>query len=197
MKRNSILALTLAAVIIATTLILSGCGKSNNTANNTTNNTTSSQDADKDGVKDSEENNTNELEKATHNIGDNIRNTSDRVGEDIAFTAINFKDAIVNAGYDVKESLDTHRDYFKGTETDYLVGNDLVRIYEYDTPEAIDEDISTISGDGTVINGTTVEYTNTPRYYRKGNTLIVYDGNDQEYINHLNTLYGNPIVPAS
>ena len=181
MKRKSILALTLSAMLVMTPLLISGCGKSNNTANNTN----TSQDADKDGVKD-------DVERA----GKDVENTAERIGDDIKYTAVNFKDAIVNAGYDVKDSLDTHKDYFKGTETDYLVGDDLVRIYEYDTPEAIDEDIATISGNGTIINGTSVQFTNPPTYYRSGDTLIVYEGNNPDYINQLNTLYGAALVPA-
>ena len=203
MKRKSILALILSAMLVMTPLLISGCGNSNNTANNTN----TSQDADKDGVKDDVEragkdveNTTeragNDVKNTTERAGEDVKNTAERIGDDIKYTAVNFKDAIVNAGYDVKDSLDTHKDYFKGTETDYLVGDDLVRIYEYDTPEAIDEDIATISGNGTIINGTSVQFTNPPTYYRSGDTLIVYEGNNPDYINQLNTLYGAALVPA-
>ena len=150
-------------IALALMTLLSSASVIYGCGSNTTNNTTNN----KDGVKD--------------------------VGKDIKYTAINFKDDIVNAGHDLKESAETHWDKFKGNETDYYAGDKLVRVYEYDSKDALNADVARISSDGLSVDGEVV-YTEKPHYYTNGNTLIVYEGNDQSYINEFNTRYGNPII---
>ncbi|EHJ00014.1 hypothetical protein CDLVIII_3453 [Clostridium sp. DL-VIII] len=109
----------------------------------------------------------------------------------------NFKNDISNAGYKVIELPNSKVDYFKGNETDYKLGGDTVRLYEYNTVGDLDADINRISSDGMTISGTKANYTatNKPHYYRKGNTLIVYEGNEPAYIDEFGRLYGNTLRP--
>ncbi|MDO5517626.1 MAG: lipoprotein [Clostridium sp.] len=180
MKRKSILALTCAALVGAS-ILLSGCGEStsnnNNTSDTTDNGNTASQKLDEN------------LDKA----GDAVKDGVGDAGNAIKYGAANFKDDAVKAGYDIKDSADSVKDYFKGKETDYYLNNDLVRIYEYDDTAALDNDIATISSDGTTIGGNAV-YQTKPYYYRKGNSLIVYEGSNPAYVDEFTTLYGSPIL---
>ena len=197
MKRKSILTLSLAAML-SLGILISGCGN-NNTPNGTTNNGTNTTNNGTNAT-DNGNNATNKLDESMDKAGDAVRDGAESVkdgvegvGDAIKYTAIDVKDDLMKAGRDVKDSLDTKKDYFTATETDYLAGNDLVRVYEFDNTEDADEAVSKISSDGLSIDGTAI-YTTKPYYYRKGNTLIIYEGSNNDYITEFNTLYGNPII---
>lgn len=186
MKRKSITALTCAA-LVGTSIVLTGCGGSstNKTANNATDNgNTATQKLDESA---------NETGDAVKNGAEAVKDGVEGVGEAVKYTAVNVKDDIVKAGYDIKDSANSAKDYFKGRETDYTIDNDLVRVYEYDNTADLDADVATISTDGTTINNNAV-YTTKPYYYRKGNSLIVYEGSNPTYVDQFNTLYGSPII---
>ena len=183
MKYKSILALSLAAMLIVGSL-MSGCGNKNTTDNAT----------------DNGNNATNKLEESADKAGDAVKDGAESikdgvegVGDAIKYTAIDVKDDLVKAGHDIKDSADTKKDYFTATETDYLADGDVVRVYEFDNSKDADAAVSKISTDGLSINGTAI-YTTKPHYYRKGNTVVIYEGSNDAYINEFNNLYGNPIV---
>ena len=143
---------------------------------------------------------TQSVKEGAEDIGNGVKDTVDKAGEtvrnaaeDVKFTAVRFKDDLVNAGYDIKEKADSKFDKFKGTETDYYLGNDIVRIYEYNSKDELDKDVSKISPDGLTIDGVK-EYEVKPYIYSKDNVLIVYEGNDSTYVSELNNKYGKPIV---
>lgn len=194
MKRKSILALALVAML-STSIFISGCGKSPTTnSGNTATNSTDGTTGKADGTNDKTDGST--IGNDIKNGAESVKNGVERVGEDIKYTAIDFKNDIVNAGHDIKESMENNKkDYFSGTETDYMLGNDTVRVYEYDSVDKLNADIATISNDGMTINGKDVGFTNKPYYYSKGNTLIVYEGNDPKYVDQLNATYGATIIP--
>ena len=187
MNRKSILSLTLTAML-GLSVLISGCGTNTDTNNNHTT--------------DNGNNATEKLEDSVDKAGDAVKDGAESikegvegVGEAIKYTAIDVKNDIVNAGRDVKDSLDTHKDYFSttATETDYLANGDVVRVYEFNNSEDADDAVSKISSDGLSINGEAI-YTTKPHYYRKGDTIIIYEGSDDAYITEFNNLYGNPIV---
>ena len=185
MNRKSILSLTLTAML-GLSVLISGCGNNTSNGNTTDNGNTA----------------TEKLEDSADKAGDAVKNGAEAdkegvegVGEAIKYTAIDVKNDIVNAGRDIKDSLDTHKDYFSttATETDYLANGDIVRVYEFNSSKDADEAASKISSDGLSINGESI-YTTKPHYYRKGDTIIIYEGSDDAYITEFNNLYGNPIV---
>ena len=193
MKRKSILALTLIATLSISTFII-GCGdSSSNNSTNSTNSTEDVVDEDRDGIED-KDNNDNDMANDVKNGTEAAKDGVERVGNDIKYTSSDFKNDITNAGHEIKESMDNKKAYFTGTETSYMLGNDMVRVYEYDSVDNLNEDISTISSDGMTINGKDTEYTSKPYYYTKGNTLIVYEGSDPTYIDYFNNTYGNTII---
>lgn len=190
MKSKSILALTCAALVGAS-ILLCGCGEStanNNTSDTTDNGNTASQKLDENLDKAGDA-----VKNGADDVGNAVRNGVEDTGNAIKYTATSFKDDAVKAGYDIKDSADSVKDYFKGKETDYYLDNDLVRIYEYDDTAALDADVATISSNGTTINGTEV-YQTKPYYYRKGNSLIVYEGSNPTYVDQFTSLYGSPVL---
>jgi hypothetical protein len=129
----------------------------------------------------------------TKNAADATKNRIEAAGNSIKYGAPNFIDDIRNAGYDVKESIDNRSKYFTGNETDYTLGGDVVRVYEYNSAADLEKDINRISPDGLTINGTNANYKTKPYYYRRGNSLIVYEGNEPAFIDEFRNIYGNPL----
>lgn len=175
MRKNLILVLLCTSLVAST--VLTGCGSKNSTADN---NTTVKEGVEEvgEGVKDTVEGTGNAIKDAA---------------QDVKYTAVNFKDDIVNAGHDLKDAADAKYDKFTGEETDYYAGNSIVRVYEYDSKDALNADISKISPDGMTIDGEKA-YDVKPYYYTNGYTLIVYEGNDAAYIDEFNSRYGNPVI---
>ena len=178
MKRKSILALMLIVLIS-----LVGCGN-NSSKNNTGNDSTNKVVED-----------TTEAKEDVKNTAEAVKDNVEATGESLKYTAMNFKNDIVKAGYSLSDSANSKKNYFKGSETDYLMGNDVVRVYEYNSASDLEEDIKRIAPNGLTINGTDAKYTRKPYYYRKGNSLIVYEGNEPAYVDEFKTMYGNTLIP--
>lgn len=177
MKRKSIFAL-----ILIMSILLVGCSNNSsktNTANDTTNKVVEDSNKAKNDIK---------------NTADDVKDNVEAAGNSLKYTAQNVKDDIIKAGYKLKDSANTKKDYFKGNETDYIMGNDVVRVYEYNSTTDLGKDIKRISPDGLSINGTDANYTTKPYYYKKGNALIVYEGNEPAYVDEFKIMYGNTII---
>lgn len=173
MKKKSILTLFFIALISSCTFI--SCGFNND---------------NKADMKKAGEN----VKEDAGNLEEDMKNTAENVGETIKYTAMNFKDDVINAGRELKDAIKNNKkDYFHGNETDYMVGKDYIRVYEYDDSNKIESDIKRISNDGLTIDGSSEKYNTKPYYYKKGNTLFVYEGNDPNYISTFKDLLGNPL----
>lgn len=190
MKRKSILALILFSVLI-NSAVLDGCKNTTMRPRTNTNNNATTQQGAGSGttVGDTGE----PANRNSANIN-NPRDIADRAVDSANYTAMNFRDDFAKAGYKLKDSANTAKNYFTGNETDYMAGNDIVRVYEYGSPKDLDGDIKKISKDGLTINGTNANYTRAPYYYRKGNSLIIYEGNEPSYVNQFNSMYGSPLI---
>jgi hypothetical protein len=205
MKRKSILALILAAIIVAS-ISLAGCGR-NYSKTNTGNNATGTPNTGTNAAGGANPgNNTvgspNTANDATGNVNNDVKNAiesaKDNVGaagNSLKYTATNFRDDVINAGYELRDSTNSKKNYFSGNETDYLMGNDIVRVYEYNSANDLQRDISRISKNGLTISGTDANYTRKPYFYKKDNSLIMYEGNEPAYTDLFKTMYGNTLIP--
>ena len=248
MKRKSILALNLTAILLVS-ISLFGCGNMSRTnndatrqnditndgirsgsvdgtgtgANNFQNGTdgnmqggtsgnmqggTSNNGSSSDGIGGTGNGTTGGNTNQNNAVGDTNQNnvagstsdaTRDRTGlttNDTTYRAADFKNDFTNAGYDVKESTNTNKnDYFKGNETDYLLGGDVVRIYEYNSPTELEWAINRIAPNGMNASSNNANSNTSPYYYRKGNTLIVYEGKEPAYVDEFGKMYGNTLRP--
>ncbi|WP_017211608.1 hypothetical protein [Clostridium beijerinckii] len=230
MKRKSILALNLTAILLVS-ISLFGCGNTSRTRTN--NDVTRQNDITNDGIRSGSVDGTgtgaNNVQNGTDGnmqggtsgngttggntnqnnaVGDTNQNnvagsnsdaTRDRTGlttNDTTYRAADFKNDFTNAGYDVKESTNTNKnDYFKGNETDYLLGGDVVRIYEYNSPTELEWAINRIVPNGMNASSNNADSNTSPYYYRKGNTLIVYEGKEPAYVDEFGKMYGNTLRP--
>jgi hypothetical protein len=208
MKRKSILALNLTTILLVS-ISLFGCGSTYRTRNNDA----TRQDSilndgirggnngvrggyvdDGTGAGGTTQNNATGSNDTT-NVSDATKDRIKATADSIRYGAANFKSDLTNAGYNVTESTNIKKDYFKGNETDYLLGGDVVRLYEYNSPAELEGDVNRIAPNGMTINGTNANYNTRPYYYRKGNTLIVYEGKEPAYVDEFGRIYGNPLRP--
>ncbi|MFT8349961.1 hypothetical protein [Clostridium saccharoperbutylacetonicum] len=189
MKGKSSAALILAAFVVAS-LSLTGCGNTSRNRTRYNNNSNNAQD---------DINNTRSYSQnaadATRNSADTARNATDNAVNAANYTAQNFRNDISNAGYTVTDWANNKNNYFKGKETNYKLGGDAVRLYEYNSASDLEGDINRIAPNGMTINGTDAKFANSPYYYRKGNTLIMYEGKEPTYVDEFNRVYGNPLRP--
>lgn len=238
MKRKSILALNLTAILLVS-ISLFGCGNMSRTNNDATRQNDITNDGIRSGSVDGTGTGANNFQNGTdgnmqggtsnngsssdgiggtgngttggntnqnnavgdtnpNNVaGSNSDTTRDRTGlttNDTTYRAADFKNDFTNAGYDAKESTNTNKnDYFKGNETDYLLGGDVVRIYEYNSPTELEWAINRIVPNGMTASGNNADNNTNPHYYRKGNTLIVYEGKEPAYIDEFGKMYGNTL----
>ncbi len=212
MKRKSILALILVTMLVVS-ISLIGCGRKVGTGSGTnggsgTGSGTSSGSSGGvgtgggsgagtgSGTSNNASGGTNgTMREDIRGASDSVKNNVDAAGNSLAYTAANFKDDFAKAGYQLKDSANSLKNYFTGNETDYLAGNDVVRVYEYNSPKDLESDINRIAPNGLTISGSNANYTRKPNYYRKGNSLIVYEGNEPAYTDQFKTMYGSPIIP--
>lgn len=173
MKYKTILALSL-ATMLSIGVAITGCG---NKAN--------------DSVKES----VDKVGESVKNGGEAVKDSIENAGDKIRYTAINLKDDLTKAGQNLKDSVDSKKNYFSdATETDYSSEDgSLVRVYEFNSSADANSALKKISSDGLKIDGNSV-YNKKPYYYRKDNTIIIYEGVNDAYIREFNTLYGNPII---
>lgn len=185
MKRKSTIVLIIATFIVASLSIV-GCknvsrnGTVNDAGNNATNNIQNTIDSPN---------------PYTRNAADTARDTVDTAEDSLRYTAQNFRDDITNAGYAVTDLANNTKNYFSGKETDYNLGGEVIRLYEYNSATDLEGDINRIAPNGMTINGTNANYETKPYYYRKGNTLIVYEGKEPRFIDQLNNVYGKTLRP--
>ena len=190
MKRKSILALILFSVLI-NSAVLDGCKNTTMRPRTGTNNNATTQQGTGSGTTVGD---TGQPANRNSTNINNPRDIADRAVDSANYTAMNFRDDFAKAGYKLKDSANTAKNYFTGNETDYMAGNDIVRVYEYGSAKDLDGDIKRISQNGLTINGTNANYTRAPYYYRKGNSLIIYEGNEPSYVNQFNSMYGSPLI---
>ncbi|MDB2138175.1 lipoprotein [Clostridium butyricum] len=186
MKYKTILALSLTAMLTVGVMI-TGCGNKTDNSTNTTDNGNTSTDKLKESA--------DKAGDAVKDGAEAVKDSVEGVGNAIKYTAIDVKNDISKAGRDLKESVDSKKDYFAGTtETDYTSENgELIRVYEFKNSADADAAVKKISSDGLTIDGNAV-YTTKPHYYRKGDTIVIYEGTNDAYITEFNTLYGNPLI---
>lgn len=68
--------------------------------------------------------------------------------------------------------------------------------YLYANVESLKADARLISPDGTTLDKTSVAWISTPRFYARGNVIVLYVGLEEDVIGYLDTLFGQPFAGA-
>lgn len=104
-------------------------------------------------------------------------------------------------GFSVTES-DTKKDILEG-ERKWLTINQTenIAIYIYGNNQLMEEDAGRLSKEGSKYNtgkqATFISWSNVPHFYKKGNLIVLYVGEDLEIINSLEEILGLPFAGYS
>ena len=144
-------------------------------------------------------------------VGEKVGNTTEKVAENIKdggeglvrkvtdtsmeYTNTDFNKALEDKGYNLKES-ETDTTNLSVQSKNYTLNGETVTVYEYDTngSSTLESDLGSINSDGTIINGTKMEWANAPHIYKKGRIVVVYDGKNESVLTTLNDLLGSPLI---
>jgi hypothetical protein len=89
-----------------------------------------------------------------------------------------------NAGGDVTQS------FFSVPGKVLLLDGDELQVYEYAASDAADADASSVSADGSRVGTALVDWINTPHFFRSGNVILVYVGENPTALQTLQSLFG-------
>jgi len=81
-----------------------------------------------------------------------------------------------------------------------IIGGGNIQVYEYETPEAMEEFAGYISGSGSQIKRdnvvTMIDWIDYPHFYMSGQIIVIYVGRDPEIIDLLERLLGKQFAGA-
>jgi hypothetical protein len=74
------------------------------------------------------------------------------------------------------ETSPSNKRYFSVPSSDLRVEHDLVKVFEYRTPEAADADVRLVSADGQPNPRAQIGWISTPHFYKKGHIIVLHIG---------------------
>lgn len=104
----------------------------------------------------------------------------------------NFKVDMESKGYTV-EIMSKDKDFFDSPKFEIKIGDSKVLVYDYEELTTLEKDISGVTENGLVVSGTKVSWEKTPHYYKKGELLVIYDGENTNIITSLEEVLGTEL----
>jgi hypothetical protein len=99
-------------------------------------------------------------------------------------------DGLVAAGVTAETGDDVTQQFFSPTGQIIRVNGEDVQVFEYESAEAAEEEAALVSEDGSSIGTTMVTWVNTPHFYRAGNLIVLYVGENEAVVDALESLLG-------
>ncbi len=97
--------------------------------------------------------------------------------------------AMVEVGGEVPASL------FEGASGQtYIVDDVTLQVYRFEDEASAEDAAGTISSDGGMINDVSVRWAGPPHFYRMGDTIVVYIGDDAATLDRLSGTFGTPFA---
>jgi len=99
--------------------------------------------------------------------------------------------ALQTAGMTVEPGGPIDQPFFKVQGQSLKVNGGDVQVYVYDNAQAMEADASLISADGSSIGTNMADWIGTPHFFKTGNILVLYLGDDQTVLGLLNNILGS------
>jgi len=99
--------------------------------------------------------------------------------------------ALQTAGMTVEPGGPIDQPFFKVQGQSLKVNGGDVQVYVYDSAQAMEADASQISADGSSIGTNMADWIGTPHFFKTGNILVLYLGDDQTVLGLLNNILGS------
>lgn len=101
----------------------------------------------------------------------------------------NFKANMDEKGYTI-EIFAKDKDFFDAPKFEVKIGENKISVYDYEDMNTLEKDLSAITENGLVVSDAKIDWDKMPHYYRKGEMLVIYDGDNTETINALENELG-------
>lgn len=99
-------------------------------------------------------------------------------------------DALRAAGAEVELGETVEQVFFSVTGQILKVNGADVQVFEYESPEAMEEDAAQVAPDGGSIGTSMVTWVATPHFYKAGRVLVLYVGDDAPILDLLKGVLG-------
>jgi hypothetical protein len=79
----------------------------------------------------------------------------------------------------------------------YIVDDAELQVYQFEDESAAESAAATVSSDGGMINDISMRWAGTPHFYRMGDTIIFYVGDDAATLERLSGSFGTPFAGSA
>ena len=94
------------------------------------------------------------------------------------------------AGMDASVGGEVPKSFFSVAGKVLLLNGEELQVYEYPAMEAAEAEAASVSADGSMLGTAVFDWTSTPHFFRSGNLIVVYVGENQSVIQALQSLLG-------
>jgi len=101
-----------------------------------------------------------------------------------------FVTALETSGATVETSEPVTQPFFSPEGSLIKVNSADVQVFEYETPEAMENEASQVAPDGGSVGTTMVSWMDTPHFYKAGRIIVLYVGGDQAILDLLESALG-------
>jgi hypothetical protein len=98
--------------------------------------------------------------------------------------------SLQSAGLAAAKGGDVSSSFFSVPGKVLLLNGEELQVYEYAAPEAADADASSVSADGGTVGSAMVDWISTPHFFRSGNVILIYVGENPTALQALKSLFG-------
>lgn len=103
-------------------------------------------------------------------------------------------EALREAGYEVHTLGEIEDPFFEGAAQAIEVNGHYVQVYAFGTEAQAAEAAATVSGGGTIIGQSIVDWIEPPHFYEHGTLLVIYAGSDEAVLQGLQAQLGEPFL---
>lgn len=103
---------------------------------------------------------------------------------------------IEKSSYKITTSKQDGKGVLTGSLTRLDINGDTIGVYEYKSSEDMEQEAKTISADGSKIGGTIYDWKATPHFYKGGNIIVSYIGDNKEVLATIERLMGHQFAGA-
>ncbi len=85
---------------------------------------------------------------------------------------------------------DVSQPFFTVAGKSLLLNGEELQVYEYPAPEAAEAEAALVAADGSSVGTTLVNWISTPHFFRSGNLIVIYIGENPAVLQGLQSLLG-------
>ncbi len=134
---------------------------------------------------------TKKLESQAANKKSVIQNSSIAIFD--VRNTLEFTEFLDKAGYKINSTKEDKKGVLSGALTVVSMDGDILGVYEYKDSQSMEQDAKTIRNDGSMIGNTIYEFVSKPHFYKKGNIIVTYIGENKETLSRLEKFWGSSL----